>query len=151
MLYHLIFPAVAPCQDSSIRVRGWLSVINGNLLLSLPFKLFSALLCFAGLSSPAGFSNGGSRQLRLFISFPHFSPRFMAGDQADCLLCILNILRHQHGAGKPIFFPEWSVLGEGITETEVFFFSFNSSVPGEMDSSSFCITRSAIKRPMSLP
>lgn len=59
----------------------------------------------------------------------------MAGDQADCLLCILNILRHQHGAGKPIFFPELSVLEEGITETEEFFFSFNSSVPGEMDSS----------------
>lgn len=59
----------------------------------------------------------------------------MEGDQTDYLLCILNILRHQHGAGKPIFFPEWSVLEEDSTETELFFFSFNSSVPGEMDSS----------------
>lgn len=32
MLYHLIFPAVAPCQGSSIRVRGWFSVINGKPL-----------------------------------------------------------------------------------------------------------------------
>lgn len=59
----------------------------------------------------------------------------MEGDQADYLLCILNILRHKGGAGELIFFPEWSVLEEDITETEEFFFSFNFSVPGEMDSS----------------
>lgn len=59
----------------------------------------------------------------------------MEGDQADYLLCIFNILRHRDGAGKPIFFPEWSVLEEDITETEEFFFSFNFSVPREMDSS----------------
>lgn len=59
----------------------------------------------------------------------------MEGDRADYLLCILNVLRHGDGAGEPIFFPEWSVLEEDITETEEFFFSFNFSDPGEMDSS----------------
>lgn len=59
----------------------------------------------------------------------------MEGDHADYLLCILSILRHGDGAGKPGFFPAWSGLENDITETEEFFFSFNSSVPGEMDSS----------------
>lgn len=137
MLYHLIFPAVAPCQDSSIRVGGWLSVRNGKpySLLSLPFEFFGALLCLPGLRCPAGFSNGGSRQLRLLIWFPCFSAGFMEGDQAHYLLCILSALTHRDEAGKPIFFPEWSVLEEDITETEEFFFSFNFSVLGEMDSS----------------
>lgn len=54
MLYHLIFPAVAPCQDSSVRVRGWLSVRNGKPypLCSLPFEFLVALLCLPGLRLP---------------------------------------------------------------------------------------------------
>lgn len=40
---------------------------------------------------------------------------------------------HRDEAGKPILFPEWSVLEEDIRETEEF--SFNFSVLGEMDSS----------------
>lgn len=137
MLYHLIFPAVAPCQDSSIRVGGWLSVRNGKpySLLSLPFEFFGALLCLPGLCCPAGFSNGGSRQLKLLIWFPCFSAGFMEGDQAHYLPCILSTFTHRDEAGKPIFFPEWSVLEEDIKETEEFFFSFNFSVLGEMDSS----------------
>lgn len=152
MLYHLIFPAVAPCQDSSIRVGGWLSVRNGKpySLLSLPFEFFRALLCLPGLRCPAGFSNGGSRQLRLLIWFPCFSAGFMEGDQAHYLLCILSTHTQGWSRQTNTFSRVICARGRHYRNRRIFLQLLCPWRNG-FQFSSLCITRNAIKQALSLP
>lgn len=137
MLYHLIFPAVAPCQGSSIRVRGWFSVINGKPLspfvtslriFQCPAVFHRALAVLLGLAVVAAGSWDCSFDLLI-------SPSDLWKVTRLTTSCAFWIYSDTSMEQANQYFFQWSVLEEDSTETELFFFSFSSSVPGEMDSS----------------